>query len=286
MQRLVRAAFLIPPLLTLSCSEPPLSGPGADPYGASSGGIPPGWTVTWSDEFDGPDGAPVDPTKWGRDVGGAGWGNQELEYYTDGTANAYQSGGSLVIVADRAAGSSLSCWYGACEYTSARLNTQGKFSQAYGRFEARIQIPSGKGLWPAFWLLGDDVEQVGWPACGEVDIMENAGSKPDVARGSLHEPGGQPLTATFTSPTSLADGFHTYAVDWAPGAIWFSVDDQIYETQASEGQAGTWPFDHPFFIVLNLAVGGTFGGAPDATTVFPQTMKVDRVRVLSGPTGS
>ena len=183
-----------------------------------------------------------------HDIGGGGAGaTRSLEYYTDETANAYQSGGSLVIVADHATGSTPPCWYGACEYTSGRLNTEGKFAQAYGRFEARIQIPSGQGLWPAFWLLGDNVEQVGWPACGKkVDIaMENAGSKPDVARGSLHEPGGQPLTATFSSPTSLADGFHTYAIDWAPGAIWFYVDDQLYETQASETQASTWPFDHP-----------------------------------------
>jgi beta-glucanase (GH16 family) len=288
-QRFVRVALLLPPLILTSCSVPPPTGAGADPWSPPAGadaGAPPGWTLTWSDEFDGPEGSAVDGTKWGHDVGGGGWGNQELELYTDGTQNAYLSGGTLVIEADRASAQAGACWYGACEYTSARITTQGKFAQAYGRFEASIQIPSGKGLWPAFWLLGDDVNQVGWPACGEVDVMENAGAVPGVNHGSLHEPGNPPLTATYTAPASLAAGYHTYAIDWSPDTFWFYVDDDLYETQASEGPAGAaWPFDHPFFILLNVAVGGTFGGAPDATTVFPQTMRVDWVRVYQQADG-
>ena len=285
--RLRRAALLLlPPLTMIACSEPPPTLAESDPWGASRGsdaGPPPGWTLTWSDEFDGPDGSAVDGTKWAQDVGGSGWGNQELEYYTDGTQNAYVSGGTLVIEADQSVGQSYSCWYGACQYTSARLNTLGKFAQAYGRFEASIQIPSGQGLWPSFWMLGSDIDEVSWPACGEIDIMENAGATPRENHGSLHAPGGLPLTAIYTAPTSLADGFHTYAIDWAPGAIWFYVDDVLYEAQASYESGGAWPFDQPFFILLNVAVGGTFGGAPDATTVFPQTMKVDWVRVYQMP---
>ncbi|MGB8299085.1 MAG: glycoside hydrolase family 16 protein, partial [Polyangia bacterium] len=138
----------------------------------------PGWVLSWSDEFDGPDGSAVDPTKWVHDVGGSGWGNQELEYYTNGTQNAVVMGGNLVITATTAGASSYNCSYpssGPCQYTSARLLTQNKFSQQYGRIEARIQIPEGQGLWPAFWMLGADINTSGWPTCGEIDIMENIG---------------------------------------------------------------------------------------------------------------
>jgi beta-glucanase (GH16 family) len=250
----------------------------------------PGWVLTWSDEFNGPDGSAVDPTKWVHDVGGTGWGNQELEYYTDGTQNAIVTGGNLVITATTAGASGYSCSYpssGPCKYTSARLLTQGKFSQQYGRFEARIQIPEGQGLWPAFWMLGANIGTVNWPSCGETDIMENIGSQPSVNHGSLHMPAAgttndSQLTGMYTlaNNVKLGDGFHTYAVEWSAAAIKFFVDDVLYETQTPAGATNrTWEFDHPFFILLNVAVGGQFPGAPDSTTSFPQTMKVDWVRV-------
>jgi beta-glucanase (GH16 family) len=250
----------------------------------------PGWVLTWSDEFNGPDGSAVDPTKWVHDVGGTGWGNQELEYYTDGTQNAIVTGGNLVITATTAGASGFTCAYpssGPCKYTSARLLTQGKFSQQYGRFEARIQIPEGQGLWPAFWMLGANIDTVNWPSCGETDIMENIGSQPSVNHGSLHMPAAgttndSQLTGMYTlaNNVKLGDGFHTYAVEWSAAAIKFYVDDALYETQTPASATNrTWEFDHPFFILLNVAVGGQFPGAPDSTTTFPQTMKVDWVRV-------
>jgi beta-glucanase (GH16 family) len=257
----------------------------------------PGWTLTWSDEFNGPDGSAVDPSRWVHDVGGTGWGNSELEYYTSGTENAVVEGGYLVITATSAGASSYTCSYptnGPCEYTSARLLTQNEFSQEYGRFEARIQIPEGQGLWPAFWMLGADIATSPWPACGEIDIMENIGSEPNINHGSLHAPGfpGSGLTGEYTLPSggpssSLGDAFHTYAVEWAPTAIRFYVDDQLYETQTPSDtpDGGTWEFDHAFFILLNVAVGGNFPGAPDSTTTFPQTMKVDWVRVYQQANG-
>jgi beta-glucanase (GH16 family) len=263
----------------------------ADAGTASDGSATlPGWVLTWSDEFNGPDGSAVDPTKWVHDVGGTGWGNQELEYYTDGTQNAIVTGGNLVITATTAGASGFTCAYpssGPCKYTSARLLTQGKFSQQYGRFEARIQIPEGQGLWPAFWMLGANIDTVNWPSCGETDIMENIGSQPSVNHGSLHMPAAgttndSELTGMYTlaNNVKLGDGFHTYAVEWSAAAIKFYVDDVLYETQTPASATNrTWEFDHPFFILLNVAVGGQFPGAPDSTTTFPQTMKVDWVRV-------
>jgi beta-glucanase (GH16 family) len=279
--------------LAAGCSNPPQSGSGTDPpwpvMWSGDGGAPSGWALAWSDEFDQPDGADADPTKWSHDVGNGsqGWGNQEREYYTPGTMNTVTMGGSLVISATRQGASSYSCWYGTCQYTSGRINTQVAFSQAYGRFEARMQIPQGAGLWPAFWLLGADVVEDGWPQCGEIDIMENSGDTPQINHGSLHiaGPGGAAATLTdlyeASGSQSLADGFHTYAIDWTPDAIWFYVDDDLYETQTREGAASesdSWPFDSPFFIIVNLAVGGNFTGDPSQTAL-PQSLKVDWVRV-------
>jgi len=256
----------------------------------------PGWTLTWSDEFDGQDGSAVDATKWVHDVGGSGWGNQELEYYTNGTQNAVVMGGNLVITATTAGASSYNCSYpssGPCQYTSARLLTQNKFSQRYGRIEARIQIPKGQGLWPAFWMLGTDISTNGWPTCGEIDIMENIGKEPSTNNGSLHMPAAgtsndDDLTGTYTLPgnAKLGDDFHTYAIEWSAAAIKFYVDDNLYETQTPSTATGrTWKFDHPFFMLLNVAVGGQWPGAPDSTTTFPQTMKVDWVRVYEPADG-
>jgi beta-glucanase (GH16 family) len=240
-----------------------------------------GWTLTWSDEFNGPNGSAVDPTKWKHDVGGTGWGNNELEYYTDGTQNAVVQDGYLVITATKEGASSYKCSYGTCTYTSARLLTQGLFAQQYGRFEARAQMPTGKGLWPAIWMLGDNISTVSWPACGEIDFMETIGTDIQTNHGSLHMPASYGPSGTYKLPNnaSFADAFHTFAIEWAPGTVSFFVDDNLYETQKSPVPNGdTWEFDHPFFLLINVAVGGQWPGSPDATTTFPQTLKVDWVR--------
>ncbi len=270
---------------TTGSPSPPTGGGAATDGGSAA---LPGWTLTWSDEFDGPDGTPVDTTKWNQETGNGGWSsNRELEYYTPGTANAVVSGGSLVITATDAGASALTCEYGTCQYTSARFNTQGKFSQTYGLFEARIQIPRGQGLWPAFWTLGDNIGSVGWPTCGEIDIMENIGSQPATNHGSLHGPGysgGNPLTGSISIDAgALADDFHVYDIEWAPDVVRFYLDGALYETKTSaDVPAGDkWVYDHPFFVILNVAVGGNFPGSPDSTTTFPQTMKVDYVRVYA-----
>ena len=240
------------------------------------------WTLVWSDEFNG--GPHLDPTKWTFDIGGNGFGNNELEYYTDRPANAVLRGGNLVIRALR------EDYTGADgvtrQYTSARLKTQEKFSQNYGRFEARIKIPRGQGLWPAFWMLGDDIKTVGWPACGEIDIMENIGKEPAIVHGTIHGPGysgsGGP-TAPYDVPrgNAFADKFHIFAVEWEPNSIRFYVDSHLYITRTPSdlppGQK--WVFDHPFFLLLNVAIGGDWPGSPDTSTRFPQTMLVDYIRV-------
>jgi beta-glucanase (GH16 family) len=238
-----------------------------------------GWTLTWSDEFDGADGSAPDPTKWNNEVGGGGNGNNELEYYTPGTQNVVVQGGNLVITATTEGASQYSCWYGQCKYTSARLDTRGKFSQKYGRFEARILSPSGQGMWPAFWTLG---ENGGWPACGETDIMESI-DLVTANHGSLHAPNYNP-TATYEPTPGLDQAFHTYAVEWDASAITFFVDDHPYETHTPSDAAksgGTWAFTQPNFIILNLAIGGNWPGNPDGTTTFPQSLAVDWVRVYS-----
>ncbi len=238
------------------------------------------------DEFDGPAGATFDHAKWTPDLGGGGWGNQELEFYTADTANVALDGqGHLVITArPEPATTSDTCWYGRCRYTSARLRTQGLFAQSYGRFEARIRIPRGQGVWPAFWMLGSDLGTVGWPTCGEIDVMENIGREPNIVHGTVHGPGysgGNGIGTPYTVPTPLADDFHVYAVEWRPSEIrWFIDGFQYFRVTPSDLPNGTrWVFDHPFFIILNFAVGGTWPGSPDAGTAFPQQMVVDYVRV-------
>jgi beta-glucanase (GH16 family) len=245
---------------------------------------PAGWTLTWSDEFNGADGSAPDATKWTFDLGGNGWGNNELECYTNRLQNAEIQGGNLVITARQE--NNFQCSDGTTRnYTSARMLTQGKFSQAYGRFEARIKIPAGQGMWPAFWMLGNNIDSVAWPTCGEVDIMENIGSEPSINHGSIHGPGytgstGVSLPFTLTSG-KLSDDFHVYDIEWETNVVRFYVDGNLYATftPGSLPQGATWEFDHPFFILLNVAVGGDWPGAPDNTTVFPQTMLVDYVRV-------
>ena len=251
--------------------------------------LPPvsGWNLAWSDEFSAADGSAPDSTKWTYDLGGNGWGNQELETYTSRPENVQIQSGSLVITARQ---ESFTGTDGiARNFTSTRLKTQNLFAQAYGRFEARIKIPRGQGLWPAFWTLGNDITQNGWPKCGEIDIMENIGREPGINHGSLHGPSStaptSDLTATLSLPAgqSYADDYHVYAIEWAPGTVRFFVDSNNYATftQAQWPAGGQWVFDHPFFIILNVAVGGSWPGSPDATTQFPQQMLVDYVRVYS-----
>lgn len=253
------------------------------PGSISSGANPAGWTLTWSDEFNGRGSVP-DLAKWSFDIGGSGWGNHELQSYTSRAANTEVQNGSLVIKALE------ETFTGADgitrNYTSARLHTRNTFTQTYGRFEARIQVPYGQGIWPAFWMLGNDLQTAGWPSCGEIDIMENIGKEPSTVHGTLHGPGysgANGITASYALPSSrkFSDGYHTFAVEWEPDVMRFYVDGRLYKTRMpADLPAGTaWVFNHPFFLILNLAVGGNFPGDPDATTIFPQLMKVDYVRV-------
>lgn len=244
---------------------------------------PAGWLLSWSDEFYGPDGSVPDPAKWAFEVGGSGFGNKELETYTSRPVNAAQRGGNLVITArkeDLAGPDGV-----ARQYTSARIRTQGHFAQAYGRFEARMKLPAAKGIWPAFWLLGNDIDTLGWPKCGEIDIMENVGES-SVVYSTLHGPGysgGSALSAKFPlrSGEAVDTGFHVYAVEWSPETIRFFFDNRLIaeRTPANLPTGTRWVYDHPFFVILNLAVGGVWPGNPDATTTFPQQMLVDYVRV-------
>ncbi|HVG38425.1 MAG TPA: glycoside hydrolase family 16 protein [Pyrinomonadaceae bacterium] len=242
------------------------------------------WQLLWRDEFDGSDNSPVDSSKWTAEIGGHGWGNNELEYYTDRTQNAALQSGTLAITARK------ETYTGADnvtrQYTSARLITKNKFAQQYGRFEARIKIPYGQGIWPAFWMLGDNIDAAGWPACGEIDIMENIGREPAIVHGTIHGPGhsgAKSISAQYSLPNKapFADDYHTYAVEWEPNALRFYVDGVLYTTRtpADLPSGATWVYDRPFFLLLNVAVGGSWPGNPDATTIFPQTMKVDYVRV-------
>lgn len=242
------------------------------------------WKLCWSDEFNGPDGSPPDPKKWSLEVGGDGFGNHELEYYTARPCNAFVEGGNLVIQALREP------YTGADgvkrDYTSARLNTFEKFSHTYGRMEARIKIPKGQGMWPAFWMLGADIGKTGWPQCGEIDIMENIGNEPSTVHGTVHGPGysgGNGIGKPYQLPDNgkFADDFHVYAVEWKPDNIRFYVDDHLYHdvTPKNLPPDKKWAYNHPFSLLLNVAVGGDWPGPPDATTEFPQRMLVDYVRV-------
>lgn len=235
--------------------------------------------LVMADEFD-VEGTP-DPSLWTYDIGrgpnGDGWGNQELQYYTNRPENVRVDNGFLIITA-------LEEPFEGANYTSGRIVTKGLFDQQYGRFEARIRLPYGKGMWPAFWLLGANIDQVGWPQCGEIDIMENAGSQPSVVSSAVHGPGynaGRAILKKYDFKDERVDTkFHIYGIEWGPGYINFYVDDALYHTITPEDVTGEWVFDNgPFYILLNLAVGGVFDGPPNAETVFPQTMIVDYVRV-------
>jgi beta-glucanase (GH16 family) len=246
------------------------------------------WKLAWSEEFDGLAGQAPNPALWTAEIGTGpgedGWGNKQLEYDTDRPENVALDGeGHLVITALKES-------YQGSAYTSARLKTQGKREQKQGRIEARIKMPVGKGLWPAFWLLGTDIDQVGWPTCGEIDVVEYRGQQPLAVQGSLHGPGysgGNPLTGSFSlpGPDGFDQDFHVFGIEWDEEQIAFEVDGVAYQSFQHTGPysdlpPGTaWVFDKPFFILLNLAVGGTFVGTPNAATTFPQAMVIDYIRV-------
>ncbi|WP_149302675.1 glycoside hydrolase family 16 protein [Pareuzebyella sediminis] len=231
--------------------------------------------LVMQDEFDA-DGVP-DNSIWTYNIGTDtnGWGNNELQYYTDRSDNVKVENGVLVITAKEES-------FNGSPYTSARLLTKGLFEQAYGRFEARIQLPYGQGIWPAFWLLGAD-KQEEWPQIGEIDIMEYRGQEPTKISGSVHGPGysaAEAITKTYTLPNDRFDtGFHIFGIEWAPDYINFYVDNVLYNQITPGDVTGEWVFDQPFYILLNVAVGGSFVGSPNNETMFPQSMLVDYVRV-------
>jgi beta-glucanase (GH16 family) len=231
------------------------------------------WKLVWSDEFDGTKASAPDSKKWTYDLGASGWGNNELEKYTNSRENSFLDGaGHLVIRAIKTNDT----------YTSARLKTQGLYSVAYGRIAARLKLPKGQGIWPAFWMLGDDVKIAGWPKCGEIDVMEFIGKTPETVYFTLHGPG-YSGDKGISKSVALADrdGFHVYGIEWAPESLTFLLDDQPVRTVTTKDlPAGTkWVYDHPHFLLLDLAVGGGWPGNPDATTVFPQDYVIDWVRV-------
>jgi beta-glucanase (GH16 family) len=245
----------------------------------------PGWNLVWSDEFSQADNSGPDPVNWGYDIGGGGWGNNELQYYTNRTQNARIEAGHLVIEAREEN-------FGGRAYTSARLLTKNKASWTYGRIEARIKIPRGKGIWPAFWMLGTNIDAVGWPNCGEIDIMENIGSLPSNLYGTLHGPGysgGDGISGTYVLPggAALADDFHVFAIEREENRIRWFIDGQQYFTltPANLPAGKAWVFNAPQFLILNVAVGGNWPGNPDGSTVFPQRMIVDYVRVYEADLG-
>jgi len=239
---------------------------------------PSGWRLVWQDDFDGPAGSSPDPTKWIYDVGGTGWGNQELQFYTARPQNVFLDGDSTLYI--HAAAES----YMGLAYTSGRIKTQGLFEQTYGRFEAMIRVPAGQGLWSSFWLEGNDRDVVGWPDCGDINIMSMFGSDLTTNRAGAHGPGYNEDVRAFAglpgSP-NLSDAFHLFAVEWDPDQVRYYIDDVLFATKgpADLPSGATWVQNHPYFLVLNLAVGG-HAGTP-SSSAFPADLKVQYVRVYA-----
>ncbi len=261
------AATPTPTALPSPTPTPQATATPADPHA--------GWNLVWQDEFDG---TTLNKKNWTYDTGGGGWGNNEMQLYTKRPENSRVENGILTIQAIKEVDS-----YGGSPYISARLKTQRLQAFQYGRIEARLKVPAGQGVWPAFWLLGEDVNQVGWPNCGEIDIMEYVGQHPTQFLGTMHGPGysgGQGLTRSQTMPYNISDDFHTFAIEWDQDQISWFYDDVRYSTytRADVGDR-QWVFDHPFFIILNLAMGGTLGGRVDPDLQFPVQYLVDYVRV-------
>lgn len=236
--------------------------------------VPEGWNLVWNDEFDGDS---IDEANWTYDLGAGGWGNGESQHYTNRPENARPEDGMLVIEARQEK-------YMGSYYTSARLKSQGLQEFQYGRIEARLKVPAGKGLWPAFWMLGSNFSTVGWPDCGEIDIMEYIGREPDLILGTIHGPGysgALGLSHWNRQDYDIADDFHTYGVEWDEDQITWFYDGEEYGTYSrSDVGERDWPFDQPFFFILNLAIGGTLPGPVGLDTVFPAQYLVDYVRVF------
>jgi beta-glucanase (GH16 family) len=235
------------------------------------------WELVWSDEFDADGGEPIDDAYWTCEVGGHGWGNAQLEHDTDRIENvAHDGDGNLVITARKET-------YRGNDYTSGRCNTRDKVEFTYGRVEARLNLPEGQGIWPAFWMLGANFPEVGWPDSGEIDIMEYIGAEPRSTHGTIHGPGfygsgGLGMRYIFDEP--VADDFHIFGIEWEPEIIRWTIDGEVFHTATPETlYGGTWVFDHDFFILINVAVGGNWPGNPNDSTEFPQEMLVDWVRV-------
>ena len=235
------------------------------------------WQVEWSDEFDGAAGTLPDATKWVFDIGAGGWGNSELQYYTNSTNNASLDGDGKLVITAR------SETFGGAGFTSARIKTKDLFAQAYGRFEASIKTPHGPGIWPAFWMLGANIDAKPWPQCGEIDIMEQRGQEPYITNGSVHGPGysgGGSITKAYGLTDARFDtDYHIYAIEWGEEYIDYFVDNFLYQRITPETVTGEWVFDQPFFILLNVAVGGNYVGFPTTGTPFPQSMYIDYVKV-------
>jgi beta-glucanase (GH16 family) len=248
------------------------------------------YRLIWSDEFDGARGTSADRRTWRAEIGGTGWGNQELQYYTDEPGNAAHDGaGNLAIVVRRVNPELARQQYGGCGYTSARLISRDRVSLQYGLIQARIKIPRAHGIWPAFWMLGQDIGQSGWPRCGEIDVMEHFGTGPTTVHGTIHGPGysGQgSLGASYPVGPSLGRDFHVYSVAWDPGKIaWYVNDDLYYVVTPADLNGKSWVFDHNFFLLINVAVGGTASVPPDETVTFPQTMLIDYIRLYEPAAG-
>ncbi len=238
--------------------------------------------LMWSDEFDGPEGGLPDRGTWQAETGGSGWGNRELQYYTDEAGNAALDGaGNLAIVARRADARR----YGGCGYTSARLVSKDRMSFRYGLVQARIKIPRTRGIWPAFWMLGQDIGESGWPGCGEIDVMEHFGTAPAAVHGTVHGPGFSGpagITGSWKGGSSLGRDYHVYSVNWEPGRIRWYVNDELYHAVTPADVNGNpWVFDHDFFLLVNMAVGGTASVRPDSSDTFPQAMLIDYIRIYA-----
>ncbi len=253
---------------------------------------PDGWVPTFADEFDGAAGELANPAWWNYETGGWGWGNQELQYYTDSPDNGALNGvGQLVITArevDDPAAAGLPCWYGDCTHTSARINSEGKREFGYGRWESRVLVPEGDGIWPAFWSLGNDFRRVNWPQTGEIDVMEFVGRQPNSIFGTIHGPGYSGGESFGSGPIDLGEPvgaqYHDFAVEWQEGLITWELDGVTYHTATPTDVApNEWVFDHPFFLLMNVALGGNFGGPLGANLDLPQETLYDWVRVSSAP---
>ncbi len=237
------------------------------------------WELVWSDDFTGAAGSAPDDTKWSFDIGTGigGWGNAELQTYTNRSSNIQLDGDGKLVITARSEP------FGGAYFTSARIKTKGKFAQAYGRFEARIKTPTGPGIWPAFWMLGADIDTKPWPLCGEIDIMEQRGQQPAITHGTLHGPGysgGNSIGKSYALTNGRFDAdFYIYAVEWGENYIDFFVNDFLYQRLTPEDVTGQWVYDQPFYLLLNVAVGGNFVGFPTTCTPFPQSMLVDYVKV-------